>query len=134
MRDHPHALRREHNGYNALKQTLEPVQEQPDRFLVKSGERWLLIRMTHIQWGVAEENYVRLELASFSHLIRQTMSGILTPLDGQRFKRIHRSTIVNLDFVQELYPGSGGDLAVIMLDGTRLMLSRTYRNQFTQWK
>jgi two-component system LytT family response regulator len=134
IRDHPQALRREEGGFKSLMQTLEPTHAKNDRFLVKSGEKWVLVRMSDIQWVVAEENYVRIQLGNASHLIRQTMAGILTRLDPQRFKRIHRSTIVNLDFVQELHPWNGGDLSVIMQDGTRLTLSRTYRNQFTEWK
>lgn len=134
IRDHPHSLRREEGGFKSLMQTLEPVHPRQDRFLVKSGERWLLVRMSDIQRVEAEENYVRLQVDGASHLIRQTMSAILAKLDPQQFKRIHRSTIVNLDHVQELQPWSGGDLIVIMRDGTRLTLSRTYRNQFAEWK
>ena len=40
---------------------------------------------------------------------------------------------MNLDFIKELQPWSGGDLLVIMRDGTRLTLSRTYRESFTEW-
>ena len=134
IREHPNALRREEGGFNSLMQTLEPVQPRTDRFLVKSGDRWLLVRMGDIQRVDAEENYVRLQVDGASHLIRQTMSAILARLDPQQFKRIHRSTIVNLDYVQELQPWTGGDLIVIMRDGTRLTLSRTYRSQFAEWK
>ena len=50
------------------------------------------------------------------------------------FKRIHRSTIINLDFVRDLQPWTGSDLTVFMRDGTRLTLSRTYRDQFDEWR
>ncbi len=108
-------------------------QPHPDRILVKSGEGWVLLRTASIQWIEAEDNYVRLHVEGTSHLLRQTMNGILERLDPSRFKRIHRSAIANLDFIKELQPWSGGDLLVIMRDGTRLTLSRTYRDVFTEW-
>ncbi len=108
-------------------------QPHPDRILVKSGEGWVLLRTAAIQWIEAEDNYVRLHVEGTSHLLRQTMNGILERLDPARFKRIHRSAIANLDFIKELQPWSGGDLLVIMRDGTRLTLSRTYRDVFTEW-
>jgi len=134
VREHPQALGRDQGGFKALMETMEPVRARPDRFLVKSGERWLVLQTKNIRWIVAEENYVRIQLDGTSHLIRQTMAGILARLDPLCFRRIHRSTIINLDFVQELHPWTGGDLVVVMQDGTRLTLSRTYRNQFTELK
>ena len=64
--------------------------------------------------------------------MRQTMSGILERLDPKQFRRIHRSAIVNLDFVRELQSWTGGDMLVLMRDGTKLTLSRTYREQFAE--
>ncbi len=107
---------------------------RPDRFLVRAGERWVLVRTSSIQWIEAEDNYVRLHVEGASHLMRQTMAGILARLDPAQFKRIHRSAIVNLDHVRELQPWSGGDMLVFMRDGSRLTLSRTYREQFAEWR
>lgn len=134
VREHPQALHRNQDGFKSLMETMDTVRPRTDRFLVKSGERWLVLQTRHIRWIVAEENYVRIQLDGTNHLIRQTMAGILARLDPLCFKRIHRSTIINLDFVHELHPWTGGDLVVVMQDGTRLTLSRTYRHQFTELK
>lgn len=134
VREHPHVLGREEGGFKSLLSDLEPTQNRPDRFLVRSGDRWVLVKTLAIQWVEAEDNYVRLHVEGASHLLRHTMSGILSRLDPKQFKRIHRSAIVNLDFIKELQPWSGGDLAVMMRDGTRLTLSRTYRDQFAEWR
>lgn len=134
VREHPQALRRDQGGFKSLMETIGPEHSRADRFLIKSGERWLVLQTRQIRWIVAEENYVRLQLDGTNHLVRQTMSGILARLDPLCFKRIHRSTIINLDFVQELRPWTGGDLVVVMQDGTHLTLSRTYRHQFTELK
>jgi len=110
-------------------------QERPwvDRLLVRQGDRHLLVRTASIQWIEAEDNYVRLHVEGTSHLVRQTMTGVLARLDPAQFRRIHRSAIVNLDGIKEFQPWSGGDHLVIMRDGTKLTLSRTFREQFGEW-
>ncbi|MFZ1376816.1 MAG: LytTR family DNA-binding domain-containing protein [Geothrix sp.] len=110
-------------------------QERPwvDRLLVKQGDRHVLVRTAAIQWIEAEDNYVRLHVEGTSHLLRQTMTGVLGRLNPAQFRRIHRSAIVNLDCIKEFQPWSGGDHLVIMRDGTKLTLSRTFREQFGEW-
>lgn len=110
-------------------------KERPwvDRLLVKQGDRHILVKTAALQWIEAEDNHVRLHVEGTSHLLRQTMAGILSRLDPAQFRRIHRSAIVNLDCIKEFQPWTGGDHVVIMRDGTRLTLSRTYRDQFDEW-
>jgi two-component system LytT family response regulator len=122
------------------KQNLGPLmtgirEERPwlDRLLVRHGDRHVLVRTGAIQWIEAEDNYVRLHVEGTSFLLRQTMAGILGRLDPRQFRRIHRSAIVNLDCIKELQPWTSGDHLVIMRDGTKLTLSRTYREQFGEW-
>jgi len=122
------------------RQALAPLLEQvhqgkplSDRILVKSGVHHVFVKLASIQWVEAEVNYVRLHVEGTSHLVRQTLSGMLSKLDSRRFRRIHRSAIVNLDFVRELNPASSGDYAMLMKDGTKLTLSRTFRDQFGEW-
>jgi two-component system LytT family response regulator len=134
VREHPPVRGGEDGRLQSLMSELAPTQAKLDRVMVKTGDRWLLVKTSAIKWVEAEEDYVRLQVDGASYLVRHTMSWILARLDQEQFKRIHRSTIVNLDFVQELQPWSSGDLLVIMRDGTRLTLSRTYRNVFAEWR
>jgi two-component system LytT family response regulator len=110
-------------------------KERPwvDRLLVRQGDRHLLVKTAALQWVEAEDNYVRLHVEGTSHLLRQTMTGLLARLDPAQFRRIHRSAIVNLDCIKEFQPWTGGDYLVIMRDGTKLTLSRTFREQFGEW-
>ena len=114
----------------------EVRKEQPflERILVRVGERQALLKVSQIQWVEAEDNYVRLHVDGGSHLLRQTMNAMSQKLDPHQFRRIHRSAIVNMDYIKELQPWSSGDYLVIMRDGTRLTLSRTYRPQFSELK
>jgi two-component system LytT family response regulator len=134
VREHPQVAGDTDDRLQSLMSELTPREPMPDRIMVKTGERWVLVKLNTIQWVEAEEDYVRLRVEGTSYLLRHTMSWILSRLDQAQFKRIHRSTIVNLDFVQELHPWSKGDALVVMQDGTRLTLSRTYRNVFAEWR
>lgn len=104
-----------------------------DRLLVKDGTRYAVVRPASIQWVEAEDNYVRLHVEGTSHLVRLTMAGMLQRLSSARFRRIHRSAIVNLDFIHHLEPWTGGDYHVTLRDGSQLTLSRTYRKQLGEW-
>jgi two-component system LytT family response regulator len=61
--------------------------------------------------------------------MRETMNGMELKLDPQRFMRIHRSIIVNIDRVKELQPWAKGEYVVMMRDGARLTMSRRYRER-----
>lgn len=119
--------------FEALLAGLRKDRPWVDRLLVKQGDRHILVRTAALQWIEAEDNHVRLHVEGTSHLLRQTMSGLLSRLDPAQFRRIHRSAIVNLDCIKEFQPWTGGDHVVIMRDGTRLTLSRTFRDQFDEW-
>ena len=101
-----------------------------ERVMVKHGDRHLLLKIEEVQWVEAEDNYVRLHVDGTSHLLRQTLARFSERLDPKSFRRIHRSSLVNLDHVVELQPWFSGDHLVIMRDGTKLTLSRTFREQF----
>jgi len=102
--------------------------EGRERLLVKSGGRVSFVDVDAIDWVEAEGNYVRLHTGSDSYLIRETMANLLKQLGAERFFRIHRSRIVNVKKVKELLIAGGGDYQVVLVDGTKLGLSRLYRD------
>lgn len=134
VREHPKVVGGNDDRLKSLISELTPGEPRPDRIMLKTGERWVLVKTNTIQWVQAEEDYIRLHIDGSSYLLRHTMSWILARLDPVQFKRIHRSTIVNLDFVKELQPWSKGDALVVMQSGARLTLSRTYRDVFAEWR
>jgi two-component system LytT family response regulator len=76
----------------------------------------------------AEGNYVRIHAGSQVYLMRETMNGLIARIGERQFFRIHRSRIVNIARVKELIIAGGGDYQVLLWDGTRLGLSRLYRD------
>jgi two-component system, LytTR family, response regulator len=101
----------------------------PRRVMVKSAGRIFLLRPEDIDWVAAERDYVCIHNAGKKHLIREKISEMERNLPGDRFLRIHRSTIVNVERIRELHPMCYGDYAVVLNDGTRLILSRSYRGR-----
>jgi two-component system, LytTR family, response regulator len=104
-----------------------PPPERRDRLVIKSSGRIYFIRTRDIDWCEASGNYVRLHVGTQTHLVRGTMAHIESQLDQAQFVRIHRSTIVNVDRIQELHSSFGGEYVVLLHDKTRLTLSRGYR-------
>jgi two-component system LytT family response regulator len=102
------------------------------RFVVRAPDRIVLIDASHVDWIEAADNYAVLHVGKSSHVVRDTMSRLAEELDPQRFVRIHRSTIVQLDRVRELLPALHGDFVVVLHDGGRLTLSRNYRRRLEE--
>ena len=102
------------------------------RLLVRDRGRLRVVRVEDIEWIESEEKYVRLHLGKDSLLHRETMVNLERRLDPQRFVRIHRRQIVNLNFVKEIAPWTHGDHVLILLDGRQLPLGRSYRIRFLE--
>jgi two-component system LytT family response regulator len=102
------------------------------RLAVRVGERVYWVRAADIDWVEADGNYLRLHTGTGTpqakaHLIRKPLAALAEELDPAQFARIHRSALVNVDRIRELRALSDGEYQVVLVDGTRLKLSRTYR-------
>lgn len=106
-----------------------PSGSYASRILVKQDGRMFFVKTTEIDWIEADRNYVRLHVGKTAHTIRERISHLEETLDPRLFARIHRSTIVNLNRVREMQQWFSGDYVVILEDGTRLRLSRHYRDR-----
>jgi two-component system LytT family response regulator len=113
----------------ALLADLRDAPKPLDRLAVKSGGRVVLVRIEEVDWIEAADNYVNLHVGTVSHLLRETMNSLEQRLPASQFLRISRSTMVQLDRIRELQPLFHGEYAVILRDGTRLTLSRSYRDK-----
>lgn len=111
----------------ALLQDLGAERRYLTRIPVKAEGRVLVIDLADVDWIGAADNYVTLHAGAREHLLRDTMGRLERELDPERFVRIHRSAIVQLDRIRELVSDFHGDFEVVLRDGTRLTLSRSYR-------
>jgi len=117
---------------SALLGDLTPDSKYPERMAVKSSGRVIFLKIDDIDWVEAADNYVSLHIGAESHLHRETMSALEERLPPNKFLRISRSTIVNIDRIKELQPLFHGEYAVILRNGTRLTLSRSHRDKLNQ--
>lgn len=97
-----------------------------ERIVVKSRGRVYFVRVEEISWIEASGHYLTLHTGRDEHLIRGTITDIESRLDRERFVRVHRSTIVNVDRIKELLPSFHGEYIVVLRDGTRVSSSRGY--------
>ena len=104
-----------------------------ERIAIKSNGRIILLKTDEIDWVEAEHNYVRLHTRGATHLIRETMTGLEVKLNARRFRRIHRSTIVNVDRIKEIQPWFRGDAIVVLDGGQKLTASRNFRDRLREW-
>ena len=107
---------------------VEPV-ERPERFLVQKLGKEFLLPAAEIEWIQAWGNYVNLRVRAHDYPLRATMTAIEQRLDPRRVVRVHRSYIVNLDFLQEIEPLDSGDARARMRDGGTVPVSRRYRGE-----
>ncbi len=96
-----------------------------DRILVRDRGVIVPVSVTTIQRVEAEDDYVRIVTAEKSYLTAIRLSELEERLSSPPFLRVHRSHLVNLDFVARMIPYDGSRLQVEMRDGTRILASRS---------
>jgi two-component system LytT family response regulator len=108
--------------------------QRPPRLLVRSGSRSFFLGVHEVDWIESQANYVLLHVGKRVYPYRETTSRLEALLDPEQFLRIHRSTIVNIDRIQELEPLPGGEYRVTLKDSTQLMLSESYRHRLVHFR
>jgi two-component system LytT family response regulator len=99
-----------------------------DRLAVKTDGITRFVRVKDIEWIEAAGVYVTLHVSGRASLHRASLTDLEQSLDPSRFLRIHRSIIVNIDSVMQLEPLSHGEFELLLKDGSRPRVSRTYRS------
>jgi len=105
----------------------DAAPDRPERFLVRMLGKEFLIAAADVECLQASGNYVNLRVRGRDYPLRSTLAALVPRLDPARFVRVHRSWLVNLDFLAEIEPLETGDARLTLRDGTRVPCSRTYR-------
>lgn len=116
----------------ALLEEMKAGNKYLERLVIKASGRIYFLETSEIDWIEAEGNYVSVHSAKKSHLLRETISSLEAQLDPKKFLRIHRSSIVRIDRIQELQPWFHGEYRIILQNGTQLTLSRNYRDKLQE--
>ena len=99
-----------------------------DRLLVPDGAQLRMIDRDAIHWLEANDNYVSIHTATRSYLVRRTLQDLLLQLGEGKFVRVHKSAAVNLAEIHALHPLFKGDFEIELRSGTRVRLSRRFRD------
>lgn len=113
---------------------LDDLRTRPkymDRIVIRNNERIIVVRVDEIDWIESEGNYVRIHFGKSSSLVRETLTHLASQLDPDKFPRIHRSRLVNIDSIQELQHWSHRNYRLILRSGVQLSLSRSYRDRLS---
>jgi len=116
--------------FRAMFEDLKAGSKFLKRMTIKLTGHTILLPIDEIDWIESYGNYLKLHTGRESHLIRGTMQSLESKLDPEKFVRVHRSTIVNIEKIKEIYPRSNGDQDLVLQNGQQLMLSRKYRDRF----
>ena len=103
-----------------------------ERLAVKTSGKVIFVKVGDVDYIEAAHNYVELHVEKQSHLLRETLNAIEARLPADKFVRISRSLIVNIERVKELQPLFYGEYTVTLHNGVRLTLSRRYRGKLQQ--
>lgn len=99
------------------------------RLVFKVDGEHLFLEPAGIAWVEAQNEFVKLRVGNQTYRVRDTLQAVEQRLAAGPFVRIHRSFIVNTGHIRKITPTLYGDHDVLMNDGTKLRLSRNFRDR-----
>ena len=99
-------------------------RDYPKRLLVPGGRKDCFVNVDEIEWIEAADYYCCLHVGAKSLMLRETIKQLAETLDPEKFVRIHRSIIVNVDQVQEIFREGRSEGSVSLTNGQRLKMSK----------
>ena len=107
-------------------------QQRPQRLVVKAPGQLLFVNAADVDWIEAAGYYACLHVGKSTHILRRTLQDLERDLGEEKFIRIHRSIIVNLERVAGLELRDTGDYEVVLKSRDRLRISRRYRKRLQE--
>lgn len=117
---------------NGLRGSASESKPYATRFFVKDGEKEILVSVGDIDWIEAADYYACLHINGRGYMLRESIGDLSDKLDPRQFIRIHRSSIVNLDHIREIYREGQTDSSVVLKSGRRLKVSRAGRQKLAE--
>lgn len=106
-----------------------PEEDKLERkIVIKERDDITLLKQEEIEWIDAAGDYVCLHVLGVTHIKRSTLKRLLADLDPHLFKRVHRSTIVNLNFIEKVIPQAKGEFILKLGEYDQVKVSRNYRD------
>jgi two-component system LytT family response regulator len=101
-----------------------------ERLLVKENKKIIPVPVKDIQVFEADNDYVRLHIDGNpkKYLVNNSLTGLEAVLSPSQFARIHKSTIIRVDAIAEMHPHFNGEYKILMKNGMKVKLSRSYKD------
>jgi len=126
------AINTQKKSQESLKLLMNEIKKEKtflERVMVNIGTKYFFVNVNDIIYISAEEKYIELHTDKGKYLLRETMNNVENSFNPQKFVRIHRSFIVNIEQIKEMQPWSHGDYIVILKNGEKLNMSRRFRDR-----
>lgn len=115
------------------KPATDPAFLNDGKVVIKDREEIIILKQSDIQWVDAAGDYVCIHSAGITHIKRSTLKSLLNELNPTIFKQVHRSTIVNLNYVKKVIPHTKGEFFLKLGDFDKVKVSRNYRDVIKQF-
>ena len=113
-----------------LHQLNQSRESLPQKLPIKLGNKTILVEISKICYVSASGYYAEIFVDDNKYLIRESLNNLEEILDEKRFFRVHRSTIVNLDFIQEIVHSDYAEIDVRMTDKKLIRVSKSQKKEF----
>jgi two-component system LytT family response regulator len=107
-----------------VQEALQPTQRPPSRIFVRDGPRIVPVALADIERIQGADDYATLVTRTKSYLVSVRLSELERHLELGGFLRIHRSHLINLEYVVSIHPSGAGRLDVVMKGGAQISASR----------
>ena len=103
--------------------TVSQENHYPQRFLAKNGNTSAVVSVEEIEWIEAADYYSCLHAGGKKHLVRQSIKAFETKLDPNKFVRLHRSAIVNINHIREIHRDGRSEGWIVLSTGERVRMN-----------
>ena len=114
--------------YSEIIKKLNEGKSFVDRIIVNKSSKYFFVKTIDLYFISSNEKYVELNTENEKFLLRNTMNNMELKLNPEKFKRVHRSYIVNMDYIKEILPCSHGDYTITLTNGKNIKLARSYNS------
>jgi len=110
-----------------MRDLLQELKPESKRIVIRTVGKIVVLNADEIDYIHAAANYVRVLAGAEVHIARETLSAFAQSLPPEKFVRIHRSIVVNVDRIRELQPCGGSECVIVLRDRRELPVGRSYK-------
>lgn len=122
-----------HNTEQILQQLADgdvaELNRYPENIAIKDSGEITRVPVNAIEWVDAAGDYMCIHADNETYILRRTMKELEQELNPNKFQRVHRSAIVNVDQVEKLCTRNNGEYHLMLRNGQKLKVSRSYKDR-----